>query len=257
MKLICYPTNANPTPEDPAGARRMTLKAAPRGRNWMDATPGSFANRCLPLTIANGYGWQAGADTAFRARWNGRVDKDAITIEALGEAAPTELPISHFGSGILTFHIHCLFRSEPGINLFVGGPINQPKDGIAPLVGIVEIDWSPFSFTMNWQFTRSGQWVTFRAGEPICQFFPVNPEMLEAVTPEYRALSSDPETEAQFRSWSESRNEFNENLNSSSVTAKADGWQKNYHRGQTINGDKTELVHRTKIKLKEFTDKAE
>ena len=38
----------------------------------------------------------------------------------------------------------------------VQGPINRPKDGIAALPGIIETDWSPYSFTMNWMFTRPG-----------------------------------------------------------------------------------------------------
>ena len=30
------------------------------------------------------------------------------------------------------------------------GPPNHVKDGIQPLVGLVETDWLPFPFTMNW-----------------------------------------------------------------------------------------------------------
>ena len=36
----------------------------------------------------------------------------------------------------------------------VTGPFNQPKDAIQPLTAIVETDWAPFTFTMNWKFTR-------------------------------------------------------------------------------------------------------
>ena len=35
----------------------MRLIAAPADRDWMDATPNRFANRCLPLRIAAQAGW--------------------------------------------------------------------------------------------------------------------------------------------------------------------------------------------------------
>ena len=63
-------------------------------------------------------------------------------------------PLSAFGEGVLTFHINGLFRTPPGWNLWVGGSPNSPKDGIYPLTGVIETDWSPYTFTMNWRFTR-------------------------------------------------------------------------------------------------------
>ncbi|HMZ02762.1 MAG TPA: DUF6065 family protein, partial [Burkholderiaceae bacterium] len=57
---------------------------------------------------------------------------------------------SHFGSGILTFSLPYLFRTSPGYGMLVRGPTNCAKDGAAPLDGIVETDWAPYSFTMNW-----------------------------------------------------------------------------------------------------------
>src|ERR1700738_4738625 len=37
--------------------QRMALVPAPSTRAWMDATDRHFANRCLPLLIANQAGW--------------------------------------------------------------------------------------------------------------------------------------------------------------------------------------------------------
>jgi hypothetical protein len=45
------------------------------------------------------------------------------------------------------------------------------KDGIQPLVGLIETDWLPFPFTMNWIFTRPGT-VKFEKGEPFCFITP-------------------------------------------------------------------------------------
>jgi Family of unknown function (DUF6065) len=101
--------------------------------------------------------------------------------------------ISHFAHGILTFHLPCLFRTEAGYDLMVHGPINRPKDGIAPLSGVIETDWAPYSFTMNWIFTRPGTQVSFAQGEPFCHVFPVKRGELEAIEPQLRLLSEEPE----------------------------------------------------------------
>ena len=61
------------------------------------------------------------------------------------------------------------------------GPINRPKDGIAALSGIIETDWSPYSFTMNWIFTRPDTPVRFEKGEPYCYIFPVSCGALEGL----------------------------------------------------------------------------
>ena len=126
MKLICYPTSGI----------APRIRPGPAAREWMDRAPESFAYRCLPLTIANAHGWEVLSPCAFTAVWTGGVGKEAVRIEA---DAPERLrPISHFGSGILTFHVPALFRTEPGVNLWVTGPVNRPKDGIAPLSGVIE-----------------------------------------------------------------------------------------------------------------------
>ena len=43
--------------------------------------PERWANRCLPLLIANESGWILRNPVAFSARWTGRADSDAITID--------------------------------------------------------------------------------------------------------------------------------------------------------------------------------
>ncbi len=88
----------------------------------------------------------------------------------------------------------------------------------------METDWAPYSFTMNWIFTRPGAEVRFEQGEPFCHIFPVARGALEAVEPELRPLSATPELEAQHRQWAESRITFNAEL-----AQRTDGaWQKGY-----------------------------
>ncbi len=86
---------------------------------------------------------------------------------------------SNFTRGIVTFHTGYLFRTSPGWQLMATGPFNEPKHGIAPLTGLIETDWLPYPFTMNWQLTAPGK-VHFEKGEPVCLIFPVPQGALNA-----------------------------------------------------------------------------
>jgi hypothetical protein len=240
VKLICYPTSGEPPKIRPA----MTE------RGWMDATPQSFAYRCLPLTIANTHGWEILTPCTFAAVWSGGKELEAIRIKTAGPAHLA--PISHFGSGVLTFHVTALFRTEPGINLWVTGPVNRPKDGIAPLSGVIETDWAPYTFTMNWLFTRPGQSVRFQEGEPFCFFFPLMRDMVESVEPEIRDLASDPDVASEHRAWSEGRAGFNRDLETPGSAASAAKWEKAYYRGLRPDGTDGSDDHRIKLRLRPF-----
>ena len=137
----------------------------------MTETPEAFAYRCLPLNIANAHGWEVLSPCTFDARWWGGTATDQVEIKLMSDSDPRIAPVSLFGQGILTFHIAGLFRTPPGWNLWVGGSPNRPKENIYPLTGVVETDWAPYTFTMNWRFTRRYRWVRFEAREPICFSF--------------------------------------------------------------------------------------
>lgn len=146
---------------------RPRIRAAAHRRDWMDATREAFAYRCLPLNIANAHGWELLAGCGFEAVWNGGPEAQDVSVTADAGSDAQDLPVTLFGHGVLTFHVEGLLRTPPGWNLWLGGPPNRPKDGIAALGGVIETDWSPYTFTMNWRFTRPGQRVRFEAGEPI------------------------------------------------------------------------------------------
>src|ERR1043165_7409934 len=80
------------------------IRPAPARRDWMDATPESFAYRCLPLNIANAHGWELLSPVGFEAEWNGGGGTDDVTLR-LDHPKPDGLPpCSIFGNGVLTFH---------------------------------------------------------------------------------------------------------------------------------------------------------
>jgi Family of unknown function (DUF6065) len=65
------------------------------------------------------------------------------------DATPHRLAIANRAGWLIQIPTR-VFRTPPGCNLYVRGPANSPKDGIAALEGIIETDWSEATFTMNW-----------------------------------------------------------------------------------------------------------
>jgi hypothetical protein len=242
MKLICYLMDGH----------SIDIRPAPVEREWMDHTGERFAYRCLPLNIANAHGWEILCPAGFTAVWNGNQDIAAVSVKP-HDSSQEPMALSHFGHGTLTFHIPCLFRTEPGWDLMAQGPINRPKDGIAALTGIIETDWAPYTFTMNWIFTQPEVEVHFEKGEPFCHIFPVERGKLATVEPEIRLLSSEPELERQYKEWNDSRVRFNTELQEPGSQAQADRWQKMYYRGLTPDGQTAIEDHITRLRLKPFT----
>ncbi len=147
MKLTCYALKPDPP----------VLRTAPSTRAWMDRIPDNHACRCLPLNIANTHGWDVLSPCDLTASWSGGIHARAIRFAAQeGYANLAQFAVSHFAFGIVTFHLGYLFQTEPGWDLFASGSLNTIKDGIAPLTGVIETDWLPYPFTMNWQMTRPG-----------------------------------------------------------------------------------------------------
>ena len=228
----------------------MPLRTAERSRDWIEALPERFAYRCLPLAMANQAGWEILNQTPFTARWNGREGLDAISIKFDGE--PNPLVGSHFGHGVLTFSLGYLFRTTKSHNLWVKGPANLPKDGIAPLEGLIETDWAPFTFTMNWQFTRKRHKVTFEEGEPFCTVLPYPRHYARKFGASIKNLNENPKLYQQFVDWREERLRFNEELKVEGSDAAKKGWQRSYMKGENTSGN-TFAGHETKIQMKDFS----
>lgn len=229
----------------------VDIRPASPKRPWMDATSRQFAYRCLPLNIANCFGWEIYCPEGFMTAWRGGDALDDLIV--IHDNHSTVFAGSHFGHGVLTFTIPCLFKTDPDISLMVQGPINTPKDGIQALAGVVETDWAPYTFTMNWKFTRPG-YVRFEKGEPFCHIFPVSCSDIENVEPKIKSFDTDPKLKEEYTQWSLSRKSFIEKLYTPGSEEQEKGWQKNYFRGQTPSGCPVHGInHRTKLKLKEFS----
>ena len=139
-------------------------------RQWMDRFAQRHPYRCLPLTMANTTGWEILCPMGMTLEWNGGKGQEDIKMTP---DAPHpdfhEFVKSHFSHGVaVTFHPGYLFRTPGRWSMWVSRSAQpHPKDGIQPLTALVETDWLPFPFTMNWIFTRPGK-VRFEKGEPFC-----------------------------------------------------------------------------------------
>ena len=243
MELICYQRKS----------WTMTIRPAEATREWMDRTRQSLAYRCLPLNIANMHGWEILCPVSFDAIWNGGPDMRDVVLDLPPDTPSAEAPMSAFGEGVLTFHIGGLFRTPPGWNLWVGGSPNSPKDGIYPLTGVVETDWSPYTFTMNWRFTRPHHPVHFEAGEPICFIFPVQRAVLETIQPRFLPIEAEEQLAAHNDAFNRSRQDFlDEAERQNQPVRPADQWQKRYYRGTDMTEQPVILDHRTKLRVAQF-----
>ena len=118
---------------------------------------------------------------------------------------------------------------------------------------MIETDWSPYAFTMNWRFTRPGE-VRFEADEAIAQLFPVRRDLFDKVETEIRPLHADPKTFEQFETWRLSRADFATRLREGDRDAAELKWQKGYYRGLMPDGSKGPPSHKTKLRPKPFGD---
>jgi hypothetical protein len=229
----------------------LPLVPASRTRQWMEETPRRFAQRCLPLLMANQSGWFLLNTHDLRVKWNGEEETEGLKLQYLSGEPPYPA-VSHFGSGILTWHIPYIFRTPPGWNLLARGPANWPKEGAFALEGVVETDWAVATFTMNWKITTHRP-VTFAAGEPICMIVPQRRYELEGFQPEMRDIAADPALQAAYQRWTAERSRFLVELREPGSEAEKEEWQRHYFRGTAPDGTSAS-VHQTKLALREFID---
>lgn len=239
MELECYKIH-DTAPEMVPGIRR---------RDWMDAFPDRHPYRCLPLTMANTTGWEILCPMDIKIVWDGGEYENAIKLYTTGNPnAVASFAQSHFRRGIVTFHTGYLFRTPPGWGVWSTGSPNWFKHGIAPLTGLIETDWLPFPFTMNWQMTKPGE-VVFKKGEPFCFITLMEHNKLEDVQPVIRKLDQNAELKADYLSWNKSRSNFNKKLRDRDPEVEKQGWQRHYMKGETHSGDSFD-AHVTKRLLK-------
>jgi hypothetical protein len=229
------------------------ISPAPINRTWISQTRRGWANRCLPLLIANQGGWELRNPSAFSATWMGGDNPADLMIVPDTRDAGQFLPASNFGYGILTWHLPMLFRTPAGYDLLVRGPANHPKDAVSALEGIVETDWASASFSMSWKFTRKLMPVRFEVDEPICMIVPQRRGELEEFAPELRPIESDEDLRRKYEFFLRSRHEVGQVQAATDTTAgERVPWQGDYARGSHADGKAGAQDHQTRRHLRPF-----
>ena len=221
----------------------LTIKPGEKKRQWMDETPGKYAYRCLPLSMANCTGWDLFAIDDFMISWNGSFDQRDLQVNY--SSGGHHFITSSFGSGIFTVHTGMLFRTEPGWDMLVTGSPNHIVDFASPLSGVVETWWNDFTFTMNWKLHKPGSYL-WNKEVPICRVLPI-PHDYDIVT-EMIDLTEDRAQQKRYEDWANSRQEIIKDIEHVYATGK-DGkrvkagqpkteWEKDYYSGKRKNGDR-------------------
>jgi hypothetical protein len=223
----------------------INLVPSQKDREWMKNTPNSFAFRCLPLTIANGFGWTMLNKDYTEIIWDGNPDIKSTVIKCFDKnKKETAYPwaSSHFGSGVVTFSFDFIFETELGHNLYVKGPANNPKRGITALEGIIETDWLPFTFTYNFKFIKPGK-IKFEKDQPLFSLFPVERGYVEGFDTLVSGIDDYPEFKKEYDMYS------NHRLSQKAGITEIDG---HYGRAETPAKKHDVENHLKTSKIKEF-----
>lgn len=218
------------------GKTVFDFKPASIKREWMDETAG-HAYKCLPLNIANQYGWTAYCPTNFSATWDGSNSIEAITIE---KEEDTVQPQSHFGWGILTIPTDFIIKTNKDVSIYVRGVSNYGYEKVYPLDGLIETDWLPFPFTMNYKFKRPGTQI-FKKGDPLFMVFPVQRGFIESFSITNKKYESNPELHKDYEEYFKLRSEH--------LDRKDTSFQKFYLKGQFGETQKNLSNHKIRLDL--------
>jgi len=248
MKLECFRV----------GMQEGRIVPSAHDRQWMDAFPNPHPYRCLPLAIANSHGWDILCPLSVEVTWNGGPQKEDLTVRALDpQVSNSQLEAvvrSNFSRGIVTFHTGFLFRTEPRWSMLVLGPINRPKMNLYPLTGIIETEWLPYPFTMNWQLLTAGTYI-FAKDEPICTVMPLPHNYLSEVEPEIYNLKDDEVLEYEHEMFRRERATLMERKRAGDPEAIKQAWQRHYFLGRFPTGETIE-DHVKKLRLRDPADKS-
>ncbi len=226
-----------------------------RAREWMDNTPRKAAYWCLPITMANQAGWVVRLPGTVCATWNGKTAPDAVKLEFPGKTNRLKgLVSTNFGGGIVSFALPWVFKTADGTGLWVRGEPNSYTPDCVPLEGIVETDWAPFPFTMNYRIVKRNAQVYFPEGMALCLLAPVKMDLFEATAPSMVNITEEPELMEEIKRHGEKRKMQTGQLKADEGMRDSKGNMKpvlDYYKGETTQGEK-HAKHRKAFEIQRF-----
>lgn len=137
-------------------------------RDWF--TPHFY--KCLPLTIANQYGFVITTQTDVELTWNGDDHPSGVSITVEDKTAHPFFG-SLFGHGIVTVFVPFHLKTPPGVNLMTLNPPNYIIPNVTALTGVVETDNLRQEFTFNLKLQIPNVTVRIPKGFPVGAVIPI------------------------------------------------------------------------------------
>lgn len=137
-------------------------------RSWF--TPHFY--RCLPLSIANQYGFVFTLPFDIELTWDGTESLEGLTIVSSEKNNLFNVG-SQFGSGIVTITTPFFIKTPKNVNIMTINPPNYILPNITVLNGVVETDNLRGNFTFNIKMQIPGITTTLRKGMPISGIIPI------------------------------------------------------------------------------------
>lgn len=172
-------------------------------RSWMNKTSKKYAYQCLPLNIANQYGWAVVCPFDFKVSYYGGNSDAQVEVFDIPEEY-SHLVSGHFGHGTLTINVDFIIQTPENYSLYIRGVPNQEYGILKPLDAIVETDWLPFTFTYNFKFMDYGV-VEFKKGDLLFSFFPVLRNTIENFEIKTQHIQKNEELFSDFKEYVQSR----------------------------------------------------
>ena len=210
-------------------------------RKWMDKTEGN-AYKCVPMNVANSYGWTVLSPADFSATWDGGEAKHSLQVE-LSSDSPFRFAASEFGHGILSIVPDFIVRTSKNVSLYVRGVPNQLAIGLQPFDGIVETDWLPFTFTFNYKFIKPGK-LTIKKDQPLFTFFPIERGYIESFETRDASIYKDKEFYEDYLKYSDLREDQNSGKDGKNSGA--------YLKGRLYDKEFDIINHIKKVNVSEF-----
>ena len=148
-------------------------------RDWMDATYNKHAYQCLPMTVANVYGWELILEEDLIVQWDGGNTPPTIISGETTSSGRVQAISSIIG--MISINMGWVINTEEGYNTWISGSPNYFLDGAVPLTATIPSYWWPDESQMNWKITKIGEPVIFAAGTPFCFFSIYDNSVLENV----------------------------------------------------------------------------
>jgi hypothetical protein len=145
------------------------------GKQHRDYFP-QHAYLCLPLTIANQYGFVIKSNLDMSLYWPGEDHPVNIITkngQKINHSGNLQNIFTNFESGIVSISNSLILRTPPGINLLTMQPPNSFIPNLHVMSGVVETDNLRGFFTFNLKVTTPNVKINIKRGDWLSAFIPI------------------------------------------------------------------------------------